>query len=206
MGHNRKALIIFTRFPEPGRTKTRLIPVLGPDGAAGLQRQMTEEALRQAEAFSTQCEVSLEIHFEGGSPAGMTQWLGRRHTFKPQTTGTIGERMEQAFSQAFACGMTTVVLIGTDCPGLSADILRQSFVALQENDLVLGPALDGGYYLIGLTKPQPFLFRDITWGTSSVLQQTLTKAHHLTVNQLATLHDIDRPQDLPHFNYHPSPE
>lgn len=205
MGHNRKALILFTRFPEPGATKTRLIPALGPDGAAALQRQLTEKALRQAEDFRLQGNVELEIHFEGGSPASMGQWLGQ-HIFKPQAAGTIGERMEQAFSQAFACGMAAVVLIGTDCPGITADILRQAFQALRGNDLVLGPALDGGYYLIGLSKPHPFLFHDIAWGTSAVLQQTLSQAQGLQVYQLPSLNDIDRPEDLHHFNYHPRPE
>jgi uncharacterized protein len=205
MPHNRKTLIIFTRFPESGATKTRLIPALGADGAAALQRQMTEQTLRQAKAFSDRYDLALEIHFQGGDYAAMSRWLGV-HTFRLQTSGTIGERMERAFAQAFAGGMAPVVLIGTDIPGLNEDILHQAFLALQESDLVLGPALDGGYYLIGLNEPRPFLFDDIAWGTPSVFKQTLAKANSLNVSLLATLHDIDRPQDLAHFDYHPNPQ
>lgn len=200
----RKTLILFTRYPRPGLAKTRLIPTLGPQGAAGLQRRMTEQTLRQAQAFSLRCGVRLEIHFAGGGPAAMRQWLGP-HPFLPQARGTVGERMAQAFMGAFAAGSTRTIIIGTDCPGLTADILHQAFVALASCDLVLGPAMDGGFYLIGLTEPRPFLFEDIAWGTSSVLKQTLVKAQALTVSQLAPLHDIDRPEDLVHFDYHSNP-
>jgi len=201
MKKSRKVLIIFTRFPESGNTKTRLIPALGADGAAALQRQMTEQTLRQAKEFSNRYGIALEIHFQGGDHAAMARWLGP-HTFRLQASGTIGERMNQAFAQAFASGMAPVVLIGTDCPGLTEGGLRQAFLSLQESDLVLGPALDGGYYLIGLNEPRPFLFDDIAWGTPSVLEQTLAKANPLNTSQLAALHDIDRPQDLAHFDYH----
>lgn len=202
---NRQLLIIFTRYPESGNTKTRLIPALGADGAADLQRHLTERALLQAKEFiSKRADLALEIHFQGGDAAIMARWLGA-HSFRQQTTGTIGQQMKLAFAQAFASGMTSVVLIGTDCPGLSSDILQQAFLDLQENDLVLGPAIDGGYYLIGLNEHHPLLFDDISWGTASVLQQTLAKANLLTVSQLTTLHDIDRPQDLAHFDYHPNP-
>ena len=197
----KKKLIIFTRFPEPGTTKTRLIPALGPEGAASLQKKLTEQTLLQAEVLCARHAVILEIHFQGGDHAKMSQWLGT-HTYKQQPTGSIGERMEQTFTQAFACGHSSVVIVGTDCPGLNKEILHKAFISLQESDLVLGPALDGGYYLIGLTGPKSFLFNDVDWGTTSVLDQTLTKANHLKVSQLTALHDIDRPEDLVHLNYH----
>ena len=197
-------LLLFTRFPEPGRSKTRLIPALGAVGAARLQSQLTEQTLRLAEAFSNRHDLALEIYFAGGDEEAMQQWLGP-HICKRQVVGSLGDRMQHAFTQAFADGMTQVVLIGADCPGLSADILRQAFLALRDSDLVLGPALDGGYYLIGLKQSRPLLFDDIAWGSASVLQQTLAKAKALNVSQLTPLHDIDRPQDLVHFDYHPRP-
>lgn len=205
MATDRKTLIIFTRFPEPGTTKTRLIPALGPDGAATLQRQLTEETVRKAEAFNKRYGIPLEIHFQGGDHVKMSQWLGS-HTFKEQPPGSIGERMVKTFAQAFAHGLTNVVIVGTDCPDLSEEILHKAFAALQGNDLVLGPAVDGGYYLIGLSGPKPYLFNDIEWGTPSVLDQTLAKANNLKVSQLAALYDIDRPEDLAHFNYHSHPQ
>jgi hypothetical protein len=203
--HTRKALLIFTRFPEAGTTKTRLIPTLGPQGAAALQRQMTGHIVDMATALGRREGLTLEIHFQGGDPQAMVQWLGPQ-TFKRQAAGSIGQRMEQAFAHAFASGLGPVVLIGSDCPALSPDLLSQAFLALTERDLVLGPALDGGYYLIGLNEPRPWLFDDIAWGTAAVLTQTLAKAHSLNVSQLTALHDIDRPQDLAHLHYHSHPQ
>ena len=205
MPRKRKTLIIFTRFPEPGSTKTRLIPVLGPEGAASLQRRMAEQAVGQAQAFCGRHGVDLEIHFQGGGQTAMRHWLGPQ-CFREQAAGTIGERMEQTFSRAFAEGRGQVVIIGTDIPGLDQEILLQAFTMLGKNDLVLGPAMDGGYYLIGLTGPAPALFREIAWGTPVVLRQTLDKARDMKVCQLATLHDIDRPEDLAHFDCYPNPE
>lgn len=203
MSHTQKKLILFTRLPEAGRAKTRLIPALGAVGAATLQRQLTEHTLLQAQAFSERQGLPLEIHFADGDEEAMQHWLGA-HAFKRQAAGSIGDRMKQAFAQAFADGMGQVVLIGTDCPGLNEGVLRQAFLALHDSDLVLGPAVDGGYYLIGLKQSRPVLFDAIAWGTASVLQQTLAKAKSLHVSQLAPLHDIDRPQDLVHFDYHPN--
>lgn len=200
-----QTLILFTRFPEAGTTKTRLIPALGAEGAARLQRQMTEHTLAQATALAQGHEVALEIHYHGGSPQAMRQWLGP-HTFKRQTSGPLGERLKQAFAGAFANASGPVVLIGSDCPELTCDILRQAFLKLATCDLVLGPAADGGYYLIGLRAPQPTLFDDIAWGTATVLQHTLAKAQDLAVSQLTTLHDLDQADDLAYFAHHPQPQ
>ena len=202
MSDDKKLLILFTRFPEAGRSKTRLIPALGAAGAASLQRQLTENTLRQAQAVRDRLGLALEIHFAGGDEEAMAQWLGA-HAFRRQGAGSLGDRMQRAFARAFADGMEQVVLIGSDCPGLGAGILEQAFLALDDSDLVLGPALDGGYYLIGLNAARPFLFDGIAWGTAAVLQQTLAKAKALHITHLAPLHDIDRPQDLVHFGYHP---
>jgi hypothetical protein len=198
-------LILFTRYPRPGTTKTRLIPALGPQGAATLQRWMTEQALAQALACSRRCGVAVEIHFTGAKESAMRWWLGP-HTFTPQARGTVGARMAHSFATAFASGVKRVVIIGSDCPGMTKETLEAAFTALERHELVLGPAMDGGYYLIGLTRPQPHLFADIAWGEGSVLQQTLAKAQALTIHQLAPLHDIDRPQDLVHLDYHPHPQ
>jgi len=200
-----KTLILFTRFPEAGTTKTRLIPALGAEGAARLQRQMTEQTLCQATALAQRHEITLEIHYHGGDPQAMAQWLGP-HTFKRQGSGPLGERMKQAFAGALASANGPVVLIGSDCPELTTNILHQAFLELKTKDLVLGPAADGGYCLIGLRRPQPTLFDDIAWGTATVLQDTLARAHSLAVSQLTKLHDLDLPDDLAYFAYHPHPQ
>lgn len=205
MPKQQNTLAIFTRYPCPGATKTRLIPSLGPDGAAYLHRQMTERVLAQAEEFCSHSGTALEIHFDGGSLTAMGQWLGP-YTFVKQKDGSLGERMESAFHQIFAAGTSKAVIIGTDCPRLTSGILRQAFTALDDYPIVLGPALDGGYYLIGLNAPCPALFEGIDWGTAAVLAQTLTRAQPLNVHQLPSLHDIDRPEDLVHLDHHPNPE
>jgi hypothetical protein len=194
----KECLIIFTRYPEPGKTKTRLIPVLGAEGAAILQRQMTEQKLSEVKKLQSFYPLLVEVHFTGGNEQLMQTWLGSSITYKKQSEGDIGKRMAAAFQAAFEEGMNSVVLIGIDCPDLNAKLMSEAFQALNHHDLVLGPAKDGGYYLIGLNKLIPELFRDINWSTEVVLQQTKNIAHklNLAVAYLPTLSDIDRPEDL----------
>jgi rSAM/selenodomain-associated transferase 1 len=198
----KNCLIIFTRYPEAGKTKTRLIPALGKEGAAMLQRQMTEQKLAEAKKLQTYIPVSLEIHFAGGNEQLMQNWLGSNLTYKQQNEGDIGCRMASAFQESFKTGTKQVVLIGTDCPELNAKLISQAFEELIEHDLVLGPALDGGYYLIGLNQFIPELFTDISWSTAEVLSQTLSIAEklELAVAFLTTLTDIDHPEDLAVWN------
>lgn len=198
----RERLIIFTRYPEPGKTKTRLIPALGKEGAAMLQRQMTEQKLAEANKLQTYSPLSLEIHFAGGNEQLMQYWLGSNNTYKRQCKGDIGCRMASAFNESFKTGMKQVILIGTDCPELNAKLMFQAFEELIQHDLVLGPARDGGYYLIGLNQFIPELFKGISWSTAEVLSQTLSIAEklELAVAFLPTLSDIDRPEDLAVWN------
>ena len=192
-------LIIFTRYPEPGKTKTRLIPILGPEGAADLHRRMAEHTLIWARNLKNSSAVSLEIRFAGGQVDSIKNWLGSDIPCTPQGDGDLGQRLECAFSESFQTGMEQVVIVGTDCPGLTEDLARQAFIRLQESDVVLGPARDGGYYLIGLKRPVADLFQGIPWGTDRVLEKTLTAARdlQLRVSLLAPLEDVDRPNDLP---------
>lgn len=204
MPQPRQALILFTRYPLPGHSKTRLIPALGSQGAAALQRQLTEATLAQAESCCGRQGARLEIHFHGASHAAMTAWLGKGH-FVPQVAGDLGQRLAAALERAFHRGHRQVLVIGADCPGLSAKLLHQAFAALGEHDLVLGPAMDGGYYLIGLRQTRPELFTHIPWGSDQVLAHTVARAQGLTIHFLPRLHDIDRPDDLVHLHHHPHP-
>ena len=198
----RERLIIFTRYPEPGKTKTRLIPVLGEEGAATLQRQMTEHKLAEVRKLQAFHPLSLEVHFAGGNEQLMQDWLGSNIIYRRQSEGDIGCRMASAFQASFGAGMNRVVLIGSDCPDLNAYLLAQAFQALEQHDLVLGPAQDGGYYLIGLHQLFPELFTGISWSTAEVLQQTqsIAKRLELAVAYLPLLSDIDRPEDLSVWN------
>ena len=196
-------LIVFTRFPEPGKTKTRLIPALGPNGAARLQRQMTEHIIAAAAKLSNRPGLTIEVYHEGGNTDLMQEWLGSQFTYRSQGTGNIGRRMLRAFENAFQDEMATAVIVGSDIPKISANIIQQAFEGLQKNDLVLGPAHDGGYYLIGIKNTIPAetyncLFDDINWGTDRVLSQTLQTAREsgLRFILLEPLDDVDSPVDL----------
>lgn len=197
----KQTLIIFMRYPQAGTTKTRLIPALGPEGAAQVYCHLAERTLVQGvAALQHHQEINVEIWFTGGSVAQMQTWLGER-VYRSQPAGDLGERMLAAFAAVFADGSDRVVLIGTDCPDLSTNHLTEAFAALAQYDVVLGPAQDGGYYLIGLRRPIPDLFVNMPWSTTIVAQRTLTIAAQLglSVHCLPCLTDIDRPEDLTHW-------
>lgn len=200
----REQLIIFTRYPEPGKTKTRLIPALGAEGAAQLQRQMTEHTLVQARKLHGDRAVSLEIQFAGNSYQSMQAWLGPELNYQQQSEGDLGQKMHAAFAKSFADGVARTVAIGTDCPDIDAELLAAAFEAIAQHDLVLGPAEDGGYYLIGLKRLIPELFVGVKWGTSEVLATTNRIAQTLGVSTflLPLLNDVDRPEDLPIWQRH----
>lgn len=204
-------LIIFTRYPQAGTTKTRLIPALGEKGAADLQRRMTERIALEARKQAFMRPVETRICFEGGDRGKMASWLGPDFSYRPQCDGDLGNRMTHAFRDAFETGARKAVIVGSDIPGLSAAILQRAFSALNDNDLVLGPARDGGYYLIGLRHrifkhAIPDLFAEIHWGTDTVLGDTLVSAEKLDLKVDLTdrLDDIDRPEDLATWRRHAS--
>jgi len=205
--HTSDILIIFTRFPQPGTTKTRLGQQIGAEAAADCQRQMTEHIVAQARTLTQHQAIDLQIHYHGAEPGEMAAWLGDDLTYYHQANGDIGQRMAAGFSIAWQRRDAKVILIGSDCPDISYDILTTGFKILARADLVLGPAQDGGYYLIGMTRPHPELFNNIAWGTRQVMSQTLDIAadHKLIVKQVITLHDIDRPEDLKYFRNYTRP-
>ena len=191
-------LIVFTRYPEPGKAKTRLIPALGEAGAAALSRHMTEHTLTQVQQLSLKETLSVEVCFAGGTVDLMRQWLGQGWIYTHQGEGDLGDRMARSLQTAFNSGVQRTIIIGTDCPDLNNSLLETAFQALDTHDLVLGPTVDGGYYLIGLSRFIPELFTGIAWSTSTVLPQTLTIAEtlRLAIAQLPKLSDVDYPEDL----------
>lgn len=199
-------LILFARYPEPGTAKTRLIPALGAEGATTLYRQMAEHTIsqvqqwleRQSEGQMKSATSRVEIRFAGGTEAKMQAWLGLSWTYVPQGTGDLGDRLVRSLQAACDTEGDRIVIIGTDCPELDADLLHQAFALLAHHDLVLGPAVDGGYYLIGVRQFWPELFQNIAWSTAAVLQQTLTIGQQLglAIALLPTLSDVDYPEDL----------
>jgi rSAM/selenodomain-associated transferase 1 len=196
---NSDLLLIFTRYPEPGKVKTRLISALGPAGACNLHQRLTSHILQIAKNFAaTATQRDFLVCFDGASIRQMQQMFGLEYDFVPQSEGDLGSRMSAAFAQFLAQGRRRVVLIGSDCPGITGEILDAAFYHLHNHNLVLGPATDGGYYLIGLSAHFPELFQDLPWGTAEILTMTMKRAASLGLRTrlLETLTDIDRPGDL----------
>jgi len=201
----RLGLIIFTRYPEPGQAKTRLIPALGITQATQLHQRMAEHTLHQAQTLAQHLDQGLEITvwFRGGNAGLMRAWLGAELNYQSQPDGDLGLRLVHALTNHFDRNVdhnpAPVLIIGTDCPSLTPALLAQAYCLLENHDLVIGPAMDGGYYLISMKKLIPELFENIPWSSDQVLVQTLGIAERLllTTVLLPPQTDIDRPEDLP---------
>ena len=187
------AIIVFAKAPVARAAKTRLIPVLGADGAARLHERLIRRALDIAQAA---CPGAIELccapdathlFFSGIGGVALTE----------QGTGDLGARMHRALARALRAA-ERAVLIGADCPALTPAYLREAIHALEEADVVLGPAADGGYVLVGARRVAPALFDGIAWGGSRVLdeQRACLRALGWRWSELATLWDVDRPEDL----------
>ena len=198
---NNKQLILFVKAPVPGQCKSRLIPMLGAIAACEFYKQLVLHCLRQIASLKN-IDIALYVY-----PDTQHDFIGYLTALHPlslhsQCGNNLGDRMHHALESSLK-DYKYSVLIGTDCPEISASYIMQAFQALQSQDVVLGPACDGGYVLIGTTKSSPALFQNINWSTDKVLQQSLHNAQNngYSYNLLDTLWDIDVPQDyIQHHN------
>ncbi len=201
---------MLARWPAPGRCKSRLVPGVGTGRAAAIQARLTQHGLAAAaEARRGMAAAGhgrhgaglrLVLATSGLGPGAAGRW-GRRldvDRVVDQGPGSLGLRMQRQMRRGWREGAAAVVLIGSDLPELAADDLLAAFRALEHSDLVLGPAGDGGYWLIGRRRATPQVFSGIDWGSDRVLEQTLQQAHRagLRTVLLAERHDLDRPADL----------
>lgn len=193
-------LIIFGRYPVPGRTKTRLIPLLGAARAADFQRHLTERILGTDRRAARRRAADVEACFDGGSLAKLRRWLGQDLILSEQSPGNLGERMKAAFFEAFRQGARRVLLHGTDLPDLTSHHIDEALDALRGHDVVLGPSTDGGYWMMGLKKPAD-LFDGMEWGASSVFEKTLAAARGrgFSVHVLPLLTDMDTGEAVAHW-------
>ncbi len=197
---NKSALLVFTRAPVPGQTKTRLIPLLGTQGAAEFHQTVLQSTLAEANVsdFGT---VEIWCATENDHPFLKQCELDYSCAMKIQQGNDLGERMHHATETTLAEN-TFVVLIGSDCPAITTDILNQSYQHLSDGkDAVLGPASDGGYYLIGLKKLNSHIFQDIVWGEANVAERTRQNFDELSLDyvELEELTDIDTPDDYQRY-------
>jgi hypothetical protein len=187
-----------TRIPDAGRVKTRLIPALGPEGAASIHAALLRRTLRIAGQHARQSSVAAEVRYTGGTPDAIKSQCDAGFIWRQQQGNALGERMHVAIDAALNEGADSVIVIGTDCPDIAPDRLGLAWRLLENHDLVLGPADDGGYYLIGLKESDARLFTGVDWGTSHVLRQTQDRCRELkkSFTQLPVLSDIDEPENL----------
>ena len=188
------SILLFLKAPVPGTVKTRIARTLGDKKATAIYRALVERQLANVPR-----SWPVEIHF---SPAGsgdeMRGWLGNQFHYEPQSSGDLGERLLCGIHSAFDRGATATFAIGGDCPNLQVSHFLQARELLTEgNDVVFGPAVDGGYYLIAAKQPFPVLFRSIAWSTSTVLEKSLQAAHsaNLSTALLSVENDIDEAAD-----------
>jgi uncharacterized protein len=191
-----RSLGVFAKVPVAGRVKTRLAQDIGSAAAAAVYRRLGRQVVAAVAGPSYRTIVWFTPPGGGDIVRTWLDGLGAAE-FCPQVGGHLGTRLVHAFARAFAAGDSAVVIIGTDAPGVNRRIVAAAFRALRTHDVVLGPSLDGGYYLIGLTAPQPALFRAIPWSTGDVLRATEARARGagLALTLLAPLRDVDSAED-----------
>jgi uncharacterized protein len=193
----RKALIIFVKNPMPGKVKTRLAATLGADKAL----QIYQKLLQHTCAVTSKVPVDKYVFYSDAVDTNDI-WLNEIYQKKLQLGDDLGERMKNAFEYLFRKEYEMVVIIGSDCYELTGSIIEQAFDGLLKAQVVIGPAADGGYYLLGMQSLVPDLFAGKNWSTSSVYQETMTQLRELRykVHELAVLNDVDVPADIT-FDY-----
>lgn len=188
-------LLVFARAPEAGRVKTRLAASIGDARALDVYRQLGRRVVDQVRGGPWSTVI---CHDPPEAERALRAWLGDdRLSFQAQDPGHLGERMAAALAGALTTG-SPACLVGTDAPGVDAALVSEAFGALERADVVFGPALDGGYYLVALRSPAPALFRDIPWSTGEVLSRSVDRARTmgLRVHLLPPLRDVDTLADL----------
>ncbi|MEP2236090.1 MAG: TIGR04282 family arsenosugar biosynthesis glycosyltransferase [Alteripontixanthobacter sp.] len=182
-------LAIFAKWPEAGKTKTRLNPAIGADGAVAVYRKLLMHTVEQARASG----LGVELRISGAPPQRFYEWLGDGIAIVDQGEGDLGARMARVEAPA--------LLIGSDAPEVTPELLQQAARALEDAPAVIGPADDGGYWLIGFREPAPFLFEQMEWSVDSVLPETLRRLAERGIEpaMLPVLTDIDTGEDLAKF-------
>lgn len=186
-------LIVFVKAPRAGLVKTRLAGQMGSAAACAAYQRLVRTVLSQIDSLP-----NVQLRYSpDDAKAEVRPWQKPVWTMAPQGAGDLGARLTRAFSDAFKKGASRVAIIGSDCPWLSAEDIQQAWDELDSNDVVLGPACDGGYWLIALREPLAELFTRISWSTPNVLKQTVARAEEqrLRLKQLRELRDVDTLED-----------
>lgn len=186
MSETLPSIALFAKYPRAGEAKTRLAPLLGEEGAAALHRRLVERTLSTVRASG----LPFAVWTTGADHKAFHQWLGDDVPLVDQGEGDLGARLARVSAPA--------ILLGADVPDLLPNHLQAAAEDLCEVPVTIGPAADGGYYLLGLAHDMPFLWQDMAWGTSRVLDETRLRLQTagIAYRLLQTLADCDRPEDL----------
>ena len=195
-----RCLLFFVKNPEKGKVKTRLAASIGDERALKLYKGFLLNILSNLNKGTF---LFYLCFFPADALESLRQWLGEDYLYTPQQGEDLAERMKNGFMEAYTMGFKRVVLIGSDIPDLPLEFIEEAFTSLKEKDAVIGPSLDGGYYLIGF-KDKTFssqVFKGIPWSTERVFEQTtkILEREGLTVHFLKPLRDIDKVEDLGNF-------
>ena len=197
-------VVVLTRFPRLGEVKTRLVPPLSAEDALALHDRLARHAVERARALAATGEANVEVRTDAAYARAAEEWLGVSGiSYRYQGEGDLGDRLRTAFTIGFLRGDGRIVAIGADCPRLTSDHLRNAVRRLDGVDVVLGPAADGGYYLIAIRREArkaalTGLFTNIPWSTAEVLERTIDACERagLSYALLERLPDVDRPEDV----------
>jgi rSAM/selenodomain-associated transferase 1 len=195
----RRAILLFVKYPDKGKVKTRLAATVGDDRAVEIYRQLVATVCAQLPPSGTTVAA---MYDPPGRMRDTEAWLqplcsGRDLLIRPQAFGDLGVRLEEAFRGAFREGFTEAAAIGSDCVDIAPELFDETWTALETHDVVLGPTTDGGYYLIALKGNHPELFRGISWSTETACEETVAAAEAagLRVYRLRELCDVDTEDD-----------
>lgn len=191
MDHN--GLLIFVKNPVEGKVKTRLAKTIGDHNALLIYRAL----LKHTQTIASEISVSRYLFYDEKIEIS-DNWLNNLYTKNQQINGDLGKRMSAAFEHVFSKGVSKAIIIGSDCIELTTEIINNAFELLENNDVVIGPALDGGYYLLGMKTLHNCIFENKSWSTDLLLAETLEslKKENLSVQLVPKLSDIDTETDL----------
>ena len=192
-------LLYFVKYPEPGKVKTRLARTIGHEAAAALYRKLAEKNFRVLQSLKNSKFETCVVFDPPEAELQIRTWLkGNNCVYLAQRGVDLGERLANAFQSAFEGGAGKAMAIGSDTLDFKSQFIEQTSELLDSKEVVIGPAKDGGYYLVGLSRPEFFIFKDIPWSTPGVLPVTLKRVEEcrLTWGLLPELEDLDEPKDL----------
>lgn len=191
--NNKKLLLIFVKNPERGYVKTRLAQTVGEEKAYQIYLKLLIHTVKVAEQVDSEKQIWYSSFIDETDGLG-----GPDFDKKLQKGNDLGERMKNAFKNGFENGFEKILIIGSDCPEIKPQIIEDAFTGLDQNDVVIGPSEDGGYYLLGLRELIPGIFNEISWSTERVFSETINvlKKAEKHVTLLPTLNDIDTAEDL----------